>query len=95
MSSSKIGHLLNWLEAGNGASDPWVHNHLMYRIAGVAKGAQLQRFLNYFATLVNDAERFWVLQPIEDKAALEQLRFWLQQYPESQELQQLIKKLSA
>lgn len=86
--------LLRWLEAGNHPPDEWVHNHLLNRLAGMVRGDQLIRLLDYFAALPDFHQRFWVLQNIRDNSALEQVKRWQQQYSDEPVLNSLIDKLN-
>lgn len=69
--------VLGWLESGARPRDPWVRNHLVYRLAGDVKGRDTRRFLGVFSSLPDKTRNWWILAGLGDPAALPLLRYWL------------------
>ncbi len=75
--SQDLERVLHWLESGAHPRDPWVRNHLLYRLAGEVKGRDARRWLAAFAALPDKTRHFWILAGFTERSALPLLRYWL------------------
>ena len=76
MKDHDVDALLSWLEKGARPRHPWVHNHLLYRLARHVSGRDTRRYLRIFDSIPEKAEHWWVLQNLADAQALPLLRHW-------------------
>lgn len=68
--------LLSWLERGARPRDPWVHNHLLYRLARHVSKRDTRRYLRIFDSVPEKTAHWWILQNLADAGALPLLRYW-------------------
>lgn len=70
------GEALAWFEAGNRPLDDVVRNHFLYGLAKTAAGDGTRRLLRILSGIPERGRLWWVLQPLQDQAALPLLRYW-------------------
>jgi hypothetical protein len=76
MDGRDVDALLSWLETGARPRDPWVRNHLLYRLARHVSGRDTRRYLRVFDSVPEKTAHWWVLQNLADAQALPLLRYW-------------------
>lgn len=91
MSEQDVSELLSWLETGARPRDPWVRNHMLYRLARHISGKATRRYLRIFASLPDKTSHWWILQNLSDPQALPLLRYWYNLESEEQQRDILFK----
>jgi len=76
MDETNLNALLAWLESGARPRDPWVYNHLLYHLAGLASDDDTFRVLRLFNAHPQRNQNWWIVQNLRDPAALPILRYW-------------------
>lgn len=77
--------LLDWLDAGYRPLDPWVRNHLLYRLAGNLDAYSVDRYLDVFEQQPEFGQNWWVLQALSQPEALPRLIEWRNRFPASED----------
>jgi hypothetical protein len=88
MDGQDLDALLAWLDTGARPRNPWVRNHLLYRLARHVSGKATRRYLRVFDSIPEKASHWWVLQNLADAQALPLLKYWhtLESNPEQRDL---------
>ncbi len=76
MDEPDVDVVLSWLETGARPSNPWVRNHLLYRLARSVSGRHTRRYLKIVDSIPDKTRHWWVLQNLADARALPILRYW-------------------
>ncbi len=76
MDEEDLEQLLAWLETGARPQNPWVRNHLLYRLAKNVSGKNTRRYLRIFDSIPEKTNHWWILQNLADARALPILRYW-------------------
>lgn len=76
MDNEDLDELLAWLQTGARPRNPWVRNHLLYRLAKNVSGENTRRYLKIFDSIPDKTSDWWVLQNLSDARALPLLRYW-------------------
>jgi len=76
MDKAEMHALLSWLETGARPKDPWVANHMLYNLAGLARGNDARRLLALFNSHPQRNDNWWIIDNLVDPDALPLLRYW-------------------
>jgi hypothetical protein len=76
MEQKELDAMLDWLDAGGRPRDDVVLNHTIYHLAEFTSGDDTRRLLRIFNALPQRNQNWWILQTLQDPAALPLLRYW-------------------
>jgi hypothetical protein len=76
MDEPDLNAMLKWLESGARPKDPWVSNHMLYNLVGLVSGDDTLRLLRLFNAHPERAKNYWIIDNLEDPAALPLLQYW-------------------
>lgn len=76
LADADLDEILRRLEGGARPRDPWVRNHLFYRLAQSAPGRHTRRYLRLFDAHPEKAKHWWILSGLSNPEALPLLRYW-------------------
>jgi hypothetical protein len=76
LADADVNWILRWLEGGAAPRDPWVRNHLLFRLAADASSSYTRRYLRVFDAQPEKARNWWILTNFSDPRALPLLYYW-------------------
>jgi hypothetical protein len=76
MEQKDLDAMLDCLDAGARPRDPVVLNHMIYHLLAFTSGDDTRRLLRVFNALPERNQNWWILQPLQEIAALPLLKYW-------------------